>query len=71
LGKSAAEALDVADVGLFKVEARIPAETAVAEDPQSVRTHLGVADGWVLMAAARPATHSAKTLSKQTHHSTL
>lgn len=51
LGKSAAEALDVADVGLLKVKARIPAETAVAKDPQSLGAHLGA--GW--LAATRPA----------------
>lgn len=55
LGKSAAEALDVANVGLLKVKARVPAKTAVAKDPQSLRTHLGVDAGW-MMATARPAT---------------
>jgi hypothetical protein len=66
LGKSAAEALDVADVGLLKVKARVPAETAVAKDPQSLGAHLGVA-GWV-MAAARPATqnHNTKSATKST-----
>jgi len=64
LGKSAAEALDVADVGLLKVKARVPAETAVAKDPQTLGTHLGVA-GWVLMAAARPATQPHHQISNK------
>jgi hypothetical protein len=63
LGKSAAEALDVADVGLLKVKARVPAETAVAKDPQSLGAHVGVA-GWV-MAAARPATQPHHEISKK------
>jgi hypothetical protein len=63
LGKSAAEALDVADVGLLKVKARVPAETAVAKDPQSLGAHLVVA-GWV-MAAARPATQPHHQISKK------